>query len=285
MTCFDGSVAEASLGEPMTLPVAPQPVQGTICEDLSAEDRARVQEAARALVRSRGSVVRLSEFLGERLENLAGAAASRAIRAAEGRMRGVIEEALWRGYRVATLGLNRGSRTPWSRVKRLAAAASGAASGLVGLPGLAVDLPFTTGMMLRAIAEIARAEGEDISDPETRRACIEVFTLGAVPGEDHDAELSYWAARASLNHATVTVTIQQAARLLVVPLSQKFLAQAVPVAGALAGGTLNYAFMDYFQQVARVHFAVRALERSTGDSAAVRACLHEAVQALRGTSQ
>jgi hypothetical protein len=30
-----------------------------------------------------------------------------------------------------------------------------------------------------------------------------------------------------------------------------------------------------------VHFTIRALERSTGDSAAVRACLHEALAELR----
>jgi hypothetical protein len=258
-----------------------EPLSGTICEDLSAEDRVRLQEAARALLNARGLVLRFSDFLGGRLEQLAGGTARRMLAGAEARMRGPIERALWHAYRVATFGLDRGGATPWSRTRRMAASASGMVSGLFGMPGLALDLPFTTATMLRAIAEIARAAGEDIRDPDTRRACIEVFTLGSVPGENSDIELSYWTTRATLNHATVGMTIQQSARLLTVPLSQKLLAQSVPIAGALAGGTLNYVFMDYYQQIARVHFAVRALERRTGNSEAVRACLHAAVEALR----
>lgn len=258
-----------------------EPLTGTICDELSPEDQARLWQAARALLDARGLVVRLSDFLGSRLEHVAGGTARRLIAGAEARLRGTIERALWRAYRLATLRLDRGGAIPWSRSKRLAASASGAVCGLFGMPGLAVDLPFTTAMMLRAIAEIARAAGEDIRDPDTRLACIQVFTLGVVPGEDSDVELSYWTTRATLNHATVGMTIQQSARLLTVPLSQKLLTQSVPIAGALAGGTLNYVFMDYYQQIARVHFAVRALERRTGNSAAVRACLHAAVAALR----
>ncbi len=254
---------------------------GIVCENLSAADKAQLHDAARSLLRARGMVVRLTEFLTRCMEALAGRTALHGLGELQARLRGPVEQALWHGYRVATFGLDRGGITPWSRSRRLMASASGAMSGLAGLPGAAVDLPFTTAMMLRAIAEIARAHGEDIRDPETRRACIEVFTLGSVPGEDSDAEVSYWAARATLNHTTVAATIQQAARLLVVPLSEKLLAQAVPIAGAFAGGTLNYAFMRYFQQIAQVHFAVRALERRTGDSALVRACLHEFVARQR----
>lgn len=256
----------------------PAPLIGMVCDDLSPEDRARLYEAAIALLNARGIVVRISEFLGHRLDQLAGRTARRALSAAESRMRGPIERALWRGYRVATLRLDRGGITPWSRSRRLAATASGAVSGLFGLPGVAFDLPFTTATMLRAIAEEARAAGEDIRDPETRRACIEVFTLGGLPGEESDVELSYWTSRATLSHATMNLTIQRAAGLLAVPLSRKVLTQTVPLAGAVAGATLNYAFMAYYQQIARVHFAVRALERRTGDPAQIRACLHAAIQ-------
>ena len=46
-------------------------------------------------------------------------------------------------------------------------------------------------------------------------------------------------------------------------LSSKLLAQTVPVAGALAGGGLNWVFMGYYQEMARVHFTIRAIERRT----------------------
>jgi len=46
--------------------------------------------------------------------------------------------------------------------------------------------------------------------------------------------------------------------------SQKFMAQAVPVAGAVGGATINVLFIDHFQGLARGHFIVRRLERKYG---------------------
>ena len=42
-----------------------------------------------------------------------------------------------------------------------------------------IELPVTTTLMLRAIAEIARHQGEDLSTLEARLACLEVFAYGA----------------------------------------------------------------------------------------------------------
>ncbi|WP_163360772.1 EcsC family protein, partial [Klebsiella aerogenes] len=58
------------------------------------------------------------------------------------------------------------------------AAASGAIGGAFGIATLAVELPVSTTLMLRAIAEIAREEGEDIDTPEGALACVQVFALG-----------------------------------------------------------------------------------------------------------
>ena len=55
---------------------------------------------------------------------------------------------------------------------------SGAIGGAFGFAALAVELPISTTILLRSIAEIARAEGEDLSRPEARLACLEVFALG-----------------------------------------------------------------------------------------------------------
>jgi hypothetical protein len=55
---------------------------------------------------------------------------------------------------------------------------SGALGGFWGLPGLLVELPVSTILMLRAIAAVARKEGEDLETAEARWACLEVFTLG-----------------------------------------------------------------------------------------------------------
>ena len=164
---------------------------------------------------------------------------------------------------------------------RLATTASGVASGFVGLPGVVFDIPFTTATILRSIAEVARDSGENLSDEETRRACLQVLALGGPGRVDDEAEIGYWATRIGVNHLTVNLLIRAAAGRFGLILSEKFLAQLVPVAGAVAGGALNYAFTDYYQTMARVHFCLRALERRTGDPAALSACFTQMVRAAR----
>jgi hypothetical protein len=44
---------------------------------------------------------------------------------------------------------------------------------------LPIELPVSTVIMLRSIADIARSEGEDLSDPR-RLPCVQVFAWHAV---------------------------------------------------------------------------------------------------------
>jgi hypothetical protein len=53
--------------------------------------------------------------------------------------------------------------------------------------------------------------------------------------------------------------------------SQKLAAQAVPVLGGIMGAVVNFAFIDHFQDTARGHFTIRALERKYGHES-VREC-------------
>ncbi len=70
-----------------------------------------------------------------------------------------------------------------------------------------------------------------------------------------------------------------AARFQIV-VSEKSVAQAVPVAGAVAGAALNAAFAEHFNEVARHHFRLRRLERQYGE-AAVRRAYAQALAAIR----
>jgi hypothetical protein len=136
--------------------------------------------------------------------------------------------------------------------------------------------------MLRAIAEIARGEGEDLADPEAALACLQVFALGGRSDTDNLAESGYFAVRSALAKsvseaarfltergiaegapAFVRLVAQIASRFGLV-VSQKVAAQAVPVVGAIGGAAVNAAFMDHFQAIARGHFTVRRLERAYG---------------------
>ncbi len=159
--------------------------------------------------------------------------------------------------------------------------ATGAGGGLFGMPALAIELPLSTTIMLRSIADVARSEGERITAPETKLACLQVFALGGRAKSDDAAESAYFAIRAALARALadaaqlmaekgvaqeaapaiVRFIVQVAARYGVV-VSEKTAAQALPLVGAVGGAAVNALFMDHFQDVARGHFIVRRLERS-----------------------
>src|SRR6516162_6166624 len=163
------------------------------------------------------------------------------------------------------------------------ACACGAVGGAFGLPALALELPVSTTIMLRAIAAIAQQEGEDLADPRTGLACLEVFALGGPPDDETGAETDYFAVRAMLARGLVEIAdfaidkgaIGESAPFLVrfltqiasrfgVVVSQKVAAQAVAVVGAVGGAAVNLAFIEHFQDVARGHFTVRRLERVYG---------------------
>lgn len=257
-----------------------------ICGGLSADQRARLEEAASILVGARGLMIRIVDFVGASLSQLGTRAAGIALQTlgtqVETKIQGIVHEALWRAYGAATAGLNpNGGREPWDWLNKAVVSASGAASGFLGLPGLAFDLPLTTGMIIRSLAEIARANGEDIASDSCRRACLEIFALGGPEIEDDSAEIGYWSTRAALSQLAIQNLLNQAAKQFGLALTQKVSAQLVPAIGAVAGGGLNFIFMDYYQQMARVHFAIRALERETGDESAVRACFDAQVTMKR----
>jgi hypothetical protein len=165
----------------------------------------------------------------------------------------------------------------------LGTAVTGALGGFFGLPGLVVELPLTTTIMLRSIAGIARSQGEDLSDPRAALACIEVLALGPRGKKDEVYESAYYATRAALAQVTrdaasyvarrgltadgapaIVAFLSRIATRFGVEVSEKAAAQLVPIAGAAGGLALNVVFTQHFQRVAEGHFTVRRLERKYG---------------------
>ena len=163
-------------------------------------------------------------------------------------------------------------------------ASSGGIAGFFGLPGLLVELPVTTTLMLRAIAEIARDEGENINDVQTQMACVQVFALGGTTESDDGAETGYYGVRVALSAYMKAAYLQvldqgfkaesgpvviKAVSLIAsrfgATVSQRAAAQIMPIVGALGAATVNMIFMQHFQSVARAHFTVRRLERKYGE--------------------
>ncbi len=163
------------------------------------------------------------------------------------------------------------------------ATASGAIGGSLGLVTAPLEIPISTIIMLRSIADIARSEGENLADPDAALSCVQVFALGARSAAGDAAESGYFVVRGmlakSITEAARFITergiIEEGAPILVrfiaqvasrfgVVVTQKLAAQTLPVVGALGGAAVNYAFIDHFQDVARGHFAIRRLERAYG---------------------
>jgi hypothetical protein len=101
---------------------------------------------------------------------------------------------------VATLGTRRRARSS-EGFHKLLVGASGGIGGAFGLAALPIELPVSTTIMLRSIADIARSEGHSISTVQTRLNCLEVFALGGRTHADDATESSYWAVRAALAKA------------------------------------------------------------------------------------
>src|SRR5262249_16528649 len=80
---------------------------------------------------------------------------------------------------------------PWDRLHQALAAVSGAAGGFFGIWSLPVELPISTAIMLRSIAEIAQSEGEDLTDPEARLNCLLVLALGGASGKNSATDSAY----------------------------------------------------------------------------------------------
>lgn len=175
------------------------------------------------------------------------------------------------------------------RLHKSVAVFAGAAGGAFGFAGLPIELPFTTTIMLRSIADIAQGEGEDLSRPDAALACLEVFALGGVANAAGAVrtgdflETGYFAVRGLLAKSVSEAArylfdrglAEEAAPIMVrliaqissrfgLVVSQKLAAQSIPVIGGACGAAINYAFVDHFQTLARGHFTVRRLERFYG---------------------
>ena len=191
--------------------------------------------------------------------------------------------ALRTALRTAIATLPKGGKAAPARLHTALAAVSGAVGGVFGLASLPVELPISTTIILRSIADIARQEGENPNEAETALACLEVFALGGGHEAGPASNSGYLAVRAVLARSvqqTTRVMLQrgltdEAAPALVrflgqivsrfsVAVSQKAMAQAIPVVGAITGAAVNAAFTEHFQGLARAHFQVRRLERNYG---------------------
>lgn len=247
---------------------------------LSADDREELQ-AAKRLLENPGFAAKVTNFLGYPIEKALDALPD----SVSEKLGEATKSALTAAANAALFTLkdtpNEAARNMWHK---LSVAVSGGVGGFLGVPGLLVELPISTTIMLRSVADIARSQGESISAPNTRAACIEVFAMGGSSESDDALESVYYAVRIALAREVTeaaeflverTVAEEAApavARFIAVvaerfgiQVSEKAAAQFVPVIGSVGGAAINLAFIQHFQSMARGHFTIRRLERKYGE--------------------
>ncbi|MEN8123736.1 MAG: EcsC family protein [Bacteroidota bacterium] len=196
---------------------------------------------------------------------------------------------------LATMQNGRSFKKPSSKTYKALVTSTGALSGILGSTtglGTAVftsELIISTKFIMRSIMDIARSEGEDLYDPETQLSCLQVFALGGESEDDDGLETSYYTSRIAMDTALKNATsylakngisglnkllagstnpliklISSIASRFTVQVSEKFVAQAIPLIGAAGGGSVNFMFINHFQKMARAHFTIRRLERKYG---------------------
>lgn len=242
-------------------------------------DEMRDLAAAHALLENPGFAMRLATFLGAPIEKgfalLPQGWNETVNKAARG--------ALMKALQIAVLSLGkrhrRGSREFFHKVL---VGTSGGIGGAFGLPALPVELPVSTAIMLRSIADIARSEGHDIAQLQTRLECLEVFAFGSKQA-DNMTDSAYWITRAALGKTLSEAASHLAGRTAVdvaspaimrfvnsiasrfgVLVSEELAAKALPVVGAASGSIANVLFIAHFQDMARGHFIIKRLEARYG---------------------
>jgi hypothetical protein len=233
------------------------------------------------LLENPGLIAKISDLVGTPIEALFKALP----KGAGESVANVTRTSLMKAVSIAVRTMDPGDRgRPRPKSHMALAGLAGGVGGAFGIAALPFELPVTTTIIMRSIADIARSEGEDLSDAASRFACLEVFAMGGSSPEDDAAESGYFAVRMALAQAVseaakymakravvedsapviVRLLAQIAARFNTV-VGEKILAQGVPVVGALGGATVNVLFIEHFQDMARGHFIVRRLERRYGE--------------------
>jgi hypothetical protein len=235
---------------------------------------------AKRLLESPSLAVKLTDKLGSGIE--------RGMKYLPANFSAIVDKAvqmsLGKAMDVALYSMGKKSRRVSSDfLHKAAAGIVGGVGGFFGWASLPAELPASTVVMLRSIADIAAANGEDLSQPEAKLSCLEVFALGGPSKADDGAETGYYMVRGTLaaylrtasRYLTGTTLadagapalsrfVGQVASRFGVSVSDKVAASAVPVLGAASCAAINLVFTQHFQNMANGHFTVRRLERTYG---------------------
>lgn len=168
--------------------------------------------------------------------------------------------------------------------------ATGGIGGFIGEIGLLVELPITTTIIMRSILSQGQSYG-NMSKEELIINALYVFSLGSEKSDkDDEMDTAYYASRTAMDqlikksvtylasHGTkatlrnvetggapfILELIVKIAQRFNIVVTEKMLAGALPVVGAVSAATINLMFTDFFTQSAKYHFGIKYLEEKYG---------------------
>jgi len=241
---------------------------------------------AQTILENPGFLIKVANYFGKPIEAVFEKIDSEIVNTAT-------KKALEASLKIAISSINTEKlETPNKKWHKFLSVVSGGCGGFFGMAALPIELPISTTIMLRSIAEIAHYHGHNLNDRETQFACLEVFSLGSSKTTSDDAaDSAYFASRGALAYemklAVESVkgmsekAIQEAlargqmpilvrlinsiASRFGVTVSEKLVAQSVPFIGAAGGAIINNLFTHHFQEMAEGHFIIKKLEKKYGE--------------------
>ena len=181
----------------------------------------------------------------------------------------------------------RQGQQPSNWLHRSIVMASGAVGGLAGLPGLLVELPFSLTVMLAVDRPLRPRPGRGpgagrgaprvphrlrlrLSQRERRRRGLGLLRHpgcahpGGEPGGGVRGRARHRGGHGEKGAPALVQLLSRIAQRLGVSITDKAVAQLVPLIGAAGGAAINTLFIHHYQETAWAHFSVRRLERAYG---------------------
>lgn len=158
---------------------------------------------------------------------------------------------------------------------KLLAAGEGAVTSVGGLPFIAADVALLISLSLRATLEYGTYYGFDVSRQHERAFAMRVLALASSPTDGGKVltmvqlnkiakEVAKKRAWKDLEKYASVKAMQKAAQVVGVQLTKKKLAQAIPIAGIVVGGTFNAHFINKVCITAQYLYQERFLAEAYG---------------------
>lgn len=259
---------------------------GNCCNGFDEETVSEIGEIADIYISAGNIVIALANMAGKQADNVV----TRLPGNVQRQISAAAELALGEAYKIAIRtqgksdgGSMSGKALAWAKGPKwhaVATSLTGLLGGAVGLPGILIELPVTTTIILRSIQEVASENGEDLTDPAVQAQCVAVFGLGGPLKDDDDDDAVFFASRTMLTGKIATKMLRAVLPSFSIVVTEKVMTQATPVIGGIVGASINPFFANYFRAMAQVHFRLRKLERHE-DSDQLRVCFQRLVAQRR----